>query len=282
MSKKSSAALRCLLHGSGAWEYFGVQYNLDSGLLNLRALYRKLKTVNTMQRWWLPVLGGALLGGALLAGMACSSASSGSTGLGANGTSSSVGGSGSNPAFNVCPNGDCSNVSVTDNCDGGAEVVVGTGDVTTASGCRKTVNWGAQDAAVAETKPPPPSTESYACPTGTTRVHVRDVWSKTANPTLGTLDARPSAVVITDTTNAWLTYSAREDSTGCDWYSTCIKLDTTGTLVMSAQAAACQNPSSNSGTFSLAQYASSSDVYIDYTGTSSTIAADYGNYPIRP
>ena len=71
-------------------------------------------------------------------------------------------------------------------------------------------------------------------------MHVRDVWSKQANPTLGTMDNRPSAVVLTDTSNAWLTYSARHDSANCDWYSTCMSLSTAGMLVMSAQGPACQ------------------------------------------
>lgn len=201
--------------------------------------------------------------------------------MGPNGTNSSVGGGGGgNQAnFNVCPNGDCSNVTVADDCDGGAMVTVGTGDVTTASGCHRTVNWGAADAAVQETTPPPPTKEDYACPTGTTRVHVRDVWSKNADPTLGTMTTRPNAVVITDTTNAWLTYSARLDSDNCDWYSTCMALGPTGTLVLSAQAAACSTSGSNSGTFTLSQHASSGDVWIDYAGSSGTITADYGNYP---
>jgi len=257
-----------------------VRNHLHSGLLLLRELIVNINQSIRRLGWQLPAVCGVVLGTAVIVGMGCSSASTRSTSpLGGNGTTTSVGGGGSQSNFNVCPNGDCSNVTVADDCDGGALVTVGTGDVTTASGCHRTVNWGAADAAVQETTPPPPTTEDYACPTGTTRVHIRDVWSKNADPTLGTMPTRPGAVVITDTTNAWVTYSARLDSDNCDWYSACIALGPTGTLVMSALAAACANPSNNSGTFTLNQYASNSDVWIDYTGTSSTITADYGNYP---
>jgi hypothetical protein len=93
------------------------------------------------------------------------------------------------------------------------------------------------------------------------------------------MNNRPGSVIITDTSNAWLTYSARQDTATCDWYSTCMSLAKTGTLVLSAQVAACQSPGNTSGTFTLSQYASNSDVWIDYTGTSGTISADYSNYP---
>ena len=256
-----------------------MRYILGQGLPSLRGRINNFIYRLAAQRAVLSITLGILLGISALQIVACSASSTSSANkLDPGGTGTGVGG-GSNPAFNVCPNGDCSNVTVTDDCDGGAVVTVTTGEMLSSGGCRKVVNWGAADAAVIETKPPPPTTENYACPTGTTRVHVRDVWSKLANPTLGTTDNRPGSVVITDTSNAWLTYSARQDSANCDWYSTCMSLATTGTLVMSAQAAACQTPGNNSGTFTLSQYASSKDVWIDYSGSSSTIAADYGNYP---
>jgi hypothetical protein len=218
---------------------------------------------------------------AALSVFGCAAGGSRATSAGGSGTANATPTSSST----VCPDGDCSRVTVADECDGGTAVTVGTGDMTTVklmltkpkSNCEKAVDWSAADAAV--DKPPPPLTENYACPAGTTRVHVRDFWSKTANPTLGQLEQRPNAVIFIDTTNAWLKYSARQDSANCDWYSTCMSLAKTGTLAMAAQAAACQTPSANSGTFTLAAYASSADVWLDYTGSSSTIAADYGYYP---
>ncbi len=215
--------------------------------------------------------------------MGCS-ASAGSTNtnkLGPDGVISSVGGTAS--VFNVCPNGDCSSVKPVDNCDGGAIVQIngksGEVDLLANTGCTKTVNWGGQDAAVEETKPPPPTTEDYKCPTGTTRVHIRDVWSKQANPTLGTTANRPLTIIITDTSAAWVSTALRLDSDNCDWYSACMPLATTGDLVLAAQEATCTAPGNNSGIFNLKTFSSSSDVWIDYTGTASTIQADYGNYP---
>ncbi len=274
--KSAMVTHRDLLPAPDAWEYCARERKaLLNFIMQLKAdCFRS------------SVLLAIVLGASLIAAMGCSASSGGSSNNkpGLDGIGTGVGGTGSNPAYNVCPNGDCSNVTVTDNCDGGAVISItaktGERDLLSVNpGCTKVVNWGGQDAAVVEAKPPPPTTESYACPTGTTRVHVRDVWSKLANPTLGQMDARPDAVILTDTSNAWLTYSARQDSVNCDWYSTCMSLATTGQLVMSAQAATCQTPSANSGTFTLSQYASSSDVWIDYTGSSSTISADYSNYP---
>jgi hypothetical protein len=246
---------------------------------------------NFILRWLsnrlrLGVLLGIIVGGCVAIGVGCS-ATSGGTGNRPNldGTPTGVGGGGSNPGYNPCPNGDCSDANVTDNCDGGAVVSITakTGErdllAVTPDNCTKVVNWGGQDASVTETKPPPSTTETYQCPQGTTRVHIRDIWSKLANPTLGTMNNRPQDVIVTDTSHAWITYSARQDSTNCDWYSMCMNLGATGSLVMSAQAAACQSPGNTSGTFTLNQYAANPDVWIDYTGTSSTIATDYSNYP---
>ncbi len=227
---------------------------------------------------------GIVLGASLVVAIGCSASSGGTANkVGPDGIATGVGGS-TNPGYNVCPNGDCSNVTVTDNCDGGALVNItaktGSRDLLAVNpGCTKVVNWGGQDAAVVETKPPPPLTEDYKCPSGTTRVHVRDVWSKLANPTLGILNSRPSAVVLTQTVGTWQTYSARQDSSNCDWYSTCLNLTSIGPIALSAQSAACQQPTSNSGTIALSQYATSSDVWIDYTGSSASISQDYGYYP---
>jgi len=255
-----------------------VRYSIPSGLLLVRELISHFNRARAKHPWRLPIACGVVLGAAVVLGVGCSASGGGNSGLGPNGTNSGVGG-GNGQFFNVCPNGDCSNVEVTDDCDGGAIVSVGTGDVTTANGCRRTVNWGAADAAVEETKPPPPTTEDYKCPDGTTRVHVRDVWSKDVDPTLGSMNSAPSSIIITDTSSAWVDYSARQDSANCPWYSTCMAVGATGDLVMAAQAATCQAPGNTSGTFTLNQFAGASDIWIDYTGGSSTIAADYGNYP---
>ncbi len=253
----------------------------------------------------LSVLLGIVLGAAVVVAIGCS-ASSGGTGnrLGPDGIVTGVGGS-TNPSYNVCPNGDCSNVTVTDNCDGGAMVNItaktGSRDLLAVNtGCTKVVNWGGQDAAVVETKPPPPLTEDYKCPSGTTRVHVRDVWSAQANPTLSgqtvnnqtfSMPNRPVAVLLVDTDNMSTKYAARQDSSNCDWYSTCLNLSTMAghKVYINAQAAECEDdskltpyasgftydPTAKTGA-DFGSFAANSDVWIDYTGPSGSIASDYG------
>jgi hypothetical protein len=256
-----------------AWENWHVRYDLHSGLLLLREHCSQLKHAHAERRWYLAVVSGITLTTYLLIGVACSSASGGSSGS----TASSVGGkSGNNNGFSVCPNNDCSEVKVTDDCDGGTLITIGTGDVTTATGCQRTVNWESDAGYVT---PTPPTTEDYACPAGTTRVHIRDIWSKAANPTLGVVTSRPATVRLKDTSNGWGSFFARLDSSSCDWYSSCIDLSNTGDLVMSVQAEQCGSYTNDSGTFTLKQYAKNSDVWLDYSGTSSTITADYSNYP---
>ena len=62
----------------------------------------------------------------------------------------------------------------------------------------------------------PPATETPTCPSGTRRIHVKDLWSKDVDPTLGLFDSPPLAVVISDVTHNWLVHNARKDAAGCD------------------------------------------------------------------
>ncbi len=121
-------------------------------------------------RFRLSVLLGIILGASVAVAVGCSASSGGTAGnkVGPDIIGTSAGGGGGGSAYNPCgTDGDCSNVTVTDNCDGGAVVSITakTGErdlLSTSAGCNKVVNWGGQDAAVIETKPPPPTTENYA------------------------------------------------------------------------------------------------------------------------
>lgn len=131
----------------------------------------------------------------------------------------------------ICTDKDAGCYTLPTNCaDGGAAIRVkslgpqlGLLAETTSDGCSATVDWtgGAIDAGTTTPAYVPPEIEPYVCPEGTLRVHLRDMWSKTASPTLGVLDARPLAVGVTDP-NYQHAYGARQESAGCDWYSVCV------------------------------------------------------------
>jgi len=78
-----------------------------------------------------------------------------------------------------------------------------------------------------DTRPPPPdlppdvSNETYPCPTGTVRIHVRDFWSSAVTPTMNTMTAPPLSVLVIDPTGSWPSYGARQDTESCSWYSVC-------------------------------------------------------------
>jgi endo-1,4-beta-D-glucanase Y len=129
----------------------------------------------------------------------------------------------------------------------------------------------------------PPVTETPTCPAGTRRIHVKDVWSKEIDPTLGVTSSPPLAVVISDVTHNWLVHNARKDAAGCAWYSDC--LPTTAAKVTIADvdpATGCVgNPTSGNIDISQHPSTSTSDLYIDYGGSSATLPADYNRGNLR-
>jgi len=124
-----------------------------------------------------------------------------------------------------------------------------------------------------------PAKETFACPPNTVRVHVRDVWSSSVSPTMSTLTAPPLSVEIIDPVDNYIDYGARQDSAACSWYSVCIPSTTETIQIKPLGADAC--PDGNpSGTFDISALApTSSELWLDYTGTSATILADYSAYP---
>ncbi len=140
------------------------------------------------------------------------------------------------------------------------------------------------DAAVPppDTRPPPPDlpadvSENYTCPTSDVRIHVRDIWSSTVNPTMNTMSAPPLGVIVIDPVANWLQYGARQDTANCSWYSVCVPKTITKFEIKPIGPDGC--PSGNpSGNFDASKLAPTSpEIWLDYTGPSSTLAADYAN-----
>ena len=131
--------------------------------------------------------------------------------------------------------------------------------------------------------PPPP--ETLVCPAGQVRVHVRDIWSKGVTPTLGTLSTPPLGVVVTDT-NGYQKYGARLDGATdingnppCTYYSVCIPSGTTTITIQALGVDSC--PGGNpSGPISITSVNSSKEFWIEYTGSSTSLATDYSAYPV--
>ncbi len=148
-----------------------------------------------------------------------------------------------------------------------------------ACGDPQIIVWTAPPKADPTPPPPPPKEETYSCPTDTRRIHVRELWSTKADPTLGTLQDRPTAVLVVDTKNNYQEYSARQDSPGCEWYSVCLPSGATQVQLKAMGGTSCA-PSGSSGTFDLSKIGnSSSDIYVTYQGTSATLKTDFGAYP---
>jgi hypothetical protein len=138
--------------------------------------------------------------------------------------------------------------------------------------CNKVIDWGGTDAAIPKEKPS--TKEDYACPTGTTRVHIRDIWSKQADPTLGSMESRPMTVMLID--NAWGRWGARAETSTCDWYSICAPA-TLKQFKLAAMPTSCGGDTGNlSGTFDITSFGKATDVWIDYTGSSQTLPQHYG------
>jgi len=119
----------------------------------------------------------------------------------------------------------------------------------------------------------PPPVENLKCPAGLVRVHFRDVWSSSVDPTMNTMTAPPMGVQMIDP-SSWTTYGARVDGADCTYYSACLPNTTTKIQVKPIGADGCAN-SGQSGNFNISSYTKNSDVWIEYNGQSSTLQADY-------
>jgi len=110
-------------------------------------------------------------------------------------------------------------------------------------------------------------------------MHVRDIWSSTVNPTMNTMSAPPLSVVVIRPTGSYVQYGARQDAANCSWYSVCIPNTVATIQIKPVGPDGC--PANNaSGAFDISKLAPTSpDIWLDYTGPSSTLAADYSAYP---
>jgi hypothetical protein len=134
-------------------------------------------------------------------------------------------------------------------------------------------------AKIPDAPPDLPPTENFKCAAGLVRVHVRDLWSNGVDPTMGTLTAPPTGVLITDPISNYMTYGARVDGVNCTYYSVCMPNTITKIQVKPIGANSCPvDPAS--GNFDVSSLAkNSSDIWIEYNGTSATLRADYSAYP---
>ncbi len=143
------------------------------------------------------------------------------------------------------------------------------------------IPWNdAGDGAVVDAWTPPPA-QTYSCPAGEVRIHIRDMWSNLASPTLNTITGRPLAVALEVPSGIWPTYWASEDSAACDWYSICAPNMLTSFEIASVDPAdSCSSGLKTSGLFDTSAFSSASDIWIEYDGTSSTLPNDYSKSPV--
>jgi hypothetical protein len=153
------------------------------------------------------------------------------------------------------------------------------GDPDTEPDAGPPVGWGNGPDAGA-----PPETND--CPPGDLRVHVKDLWSAAASPTLGLYDAPPPAVVLLD--RSYNEYAARADTGACGWYVACVPSAAATTIYLQPESPAelCGATSHRSGGVDLSAFGAGqggrNDVWIDYGGPSAGLAADYTTYPTVP
>ena len=164
---------------------------------------------------------------------------------------------------------------------GGIEATGGvTGGATTVATSSSTGGHAVPDAAAPPPDlPPDVSNETFSCPVGEVRMHVRDIWSSKMNPTMNTMSAPPLSVIVINPTGNYVQYGARQDTANCSWYSVCIPKTIATIQIKPVGPDGC--PSGNpSGVFDISKLAPTNpDIWLDYTGPSSTLAADYSAYP---
>jgi len=95
---------------------------------------------------------------------------------------------------------------------------------------------------------------------------------------MNTMTAPPLSVLVIDPTGSWPSYGARQDTASCSWYSVCAPSTLTKFQIKPVGTDACGGTSNSSGTFDASKLIpASKEIWLDYTGPSSTLAADYPN-----
>jgi len=146
--------------------------------------------------------------------------------------------------------------------------------------CYQELDWTDPDVPTAPRDPGPPEYETFECAEGYVRVHVRDIWSSQANPTLGEFYGRPISVMLVDTGGivaAGTSFGARPESEGCDWYSTCVVPEFVRFGLSAVGPSECASTGDGvSGDVDISAHAGASDVWIWYEGIN--LQSDYGYY----
>ena len=179
------------------------------------------------------------------------------------------------PCIDLDGDGYGRNCPLGPDCYDGYSTSTCTGTIIIDPGWVPTSDRGAPDVFV------PPAVETPTCPSGTRRIHVKNLWSKDVDPTLGLFATPPLAVAVADVTHNWLVHNARKDAAGCDWYSDCLPTTTTTVTVAAIDPTSGCVGNPTSGNIDLSQLPSTAELYIDYGGASATLPADYNRGNLR-
>ncbi len=157
--------------------------------------------------------------------------------------------------------------------DGGAALVANRADADLCA--PQVVDWTAPPKAAA-VEWTPSTAETYQCPTGNVRVHVRDVWSSEAPVSLRALSGTPVAISVVDVKGGYVEYWARRDNPGCTWYSACLPKGVSSLQFKAVGSADACTQTTPSGTFDLAAaVGTNTEIYVDYRGTAAALANDF-------
>ena len=178
---------------------------------------------------------------------------------------------------------DAGAVGANDCGDDGRNIVIKSGSLPgseppPAGACDESIDWTSDGGAPGADAWSPPTEETHECPPAHVRIHVRDLWSTHADPTLGVMSERPLAVAIVD--EAYNDHAAKPESVGCDWYAACVPTVHLASFQLRPIGSnACPSPDM-SGHFDMSAWGGVEELWVDYIGNN--LAADYTSYPNVP
>jgi hypothetical protein len=129
--------------------------------------------------------------------------------------------------------------------------------------------------------------ETSKCAHGQTRVHVRDLWSKSVTPTLGVLTAPPTALLLNEYEGNFSVYGARGDAATdinggtCTYYSACIPNTITQLELQPMETSGCP-VGSTSSIIDISSMSGAAEFWIEYTGSSASLQTDFNQRPNLP
>ncbi len=116
------------------------------------------------------------------------------------------------------------------------------------------------------------------CPPGTVKLHVRDLWSTRADPSLDLFSATPAAITVLD--DRWAPHAAGLDADGCGWYETCLPDDLHTAYLRPLDPGSGCAAQGTSGGFDLRAEAGVTDLWVWYQGDD--LSRDYSTHPHVP